>query len=116
MESAGHSLFLFSSLITTSTHCDCAETQLGGSPQGGRCLRVAALETSGCGLMRKNSRTKITLHFQSRAACLPPATRSFCCFPDCAEITMRMSLRGFVVDRRGSWKLRGCVCEIVRWH
>lgn len=28
MESAGRSLFLFSSLITTSTHCDCAACRL----------------------------------------------------------------------------------------
>lgn len=71
MESAGRSLFLFSSLITTSTHCDCAETLLVGSPRGGRRLRVAALETSGRRQMRKNGRTKITLHFQNRAVCLP---------------------------------------------
>lgn len=68
MESAGHSLFLFSSLITTSTQCDCAETLLVGSPQGSRRLRVAALETSSRGQMRKTGRTKITLHFQRRAA------------------------------------------------
>lgn len=65
MESAGRSLFLFSSLITTSTHCDCAACRLA---QGSRHLCVAALETSNRGQMRKNGRTKITLHFQRRAA------------------------------------------------
>lgn len=89
MESAGRSLFLFSSLITTSTHCDCAETLLVGSPRGGRRLRMAALETSGRGQMRKNSRTKITLHFQGTAACLPARSSLILPFSrlcrDCSE-------------------------------
>lgn len=80
-------------------------------PEASCRLRVAALETSGRGQMRKNRRTKITLHFQSAAARPPAAAaRSFCCFPDCAEIAVKMSLRGIVVDTRRSLNLGGCVC------
>lgn len=85
MESAGRSLFLFSSLITTSTHCDCAETPLVGSPRSGRRLRMVALETSDRGQMRKNTKTKISLHF-FRAG-LPVC--SFHRFPDSAVIAVK---------------------------
>lgn len=114
MESPGRSLFLFSSLITTSTHCYSAETRLA--------LRRSSSQRGGFG--RRSGRAQDEKEKQnkdypsySEQGRLPadPATRSFCCFPDCAEIAVKMSLRGFVVDGRGELET-GCVCEILRWH
>lgn len=79
MENAGRSLFLFSSLITTSTHCDCAEMLFCPARPGAAVVsawRLAGDERR-ADKMRKNGRTKITLHFQSRAA---PGRRSLISF------------------------------------